>query len=392
MFTKISSAAKIFFFSCLFLVLSYATALANPEKPAPGPPPVDYVEGVVVSVQALDTPVVKRSPGVGSAEIVIIRLISGPESGQEVKSIHHQMNIPGMDIHPNPGDKVVVAVSKDTTSKSYNIADYERLSYVYGLLGVFAIILLAVGKRVGLRSLFVICFAVFIILEVMIPFIHKGSWSITAITFVISALIAVVTQITVSGWNPKTWGAVLGTVGGVAIAGLLASISIAVMHLTGLDSEEAIMLKITYLASVNFQDVLFAGIILGSLGAVMDVSISIASAQYEIKGSCSELNFGGLFKSGLNVGKDIMGTMSNTLILAYLGSFLPLILLITAQKDLPLIKILNLNLIVTEIVRAVTGSIGLICAIPITAAITAFFLSRKKNNRQRYRRLRASNG
>lgn len=391
MFTKISSAARIFFFSCLFLALGYATVLANPEKPAPGPPSVDYVEGVVMSVQALDNRVAKRSPGVESAELVIIRLTSGPENGHEVRSIHHQMNIPGMDIHPNPGDKVVVAVSKDTTPQSYDIADYERLSYVYILLGVFALVLLAIGRRVGLRSLFVICFAVFIILEVMIPFIHKG-WSITAITFVISAVIAVVTQVTVSGWNPKTWGAVLGTVGGVAIAGLLASVSIAVMHLTGLDSEEAIMLKITYLASVNFQDVLFAGIILGSLGAVMDVSISIASAQYEIKGSCRELNFWRLFKSGLNVGKDIMGTMSNTLILAYLGSFLPLILLITAQNDMPLIKILNLNLIVTEIVRAVTGSIGLICAIPITAAITAFFLSRKETGRQRYSRRRASNG
>jgi uncharacterized membrane protein len=245
-------------------------------------------------------------------------------------------------------------------------------------MGIFAAVVLAVGRRVGLRSLFVICFAVFVILEVMIPLILKGWWSITLITFAVSALIAVVTQVTVSGWNPKTWGAALGTVGGVAIAGLLASASIAFMHLTGLDSEEAIMLKVTYLAAVNFQDVLFAGIILGSLGAVMDVAISIASAQHEIKCSCPELSYWGLLKSGLNVGRDIMGTMSNTLILAYLGSFLPLILLISSQKNMPMVKVLNLNLIATEVVRAISGSIGLICAIPITAAITAFLLSRKE--------------
>ncbi|HMM23163.1 MAG TPA: YibE/F family protein [Selenomonadales bacterium] len=383
---KLGSTLRILFMIGFLLAAGCSSVFADPGKPVPEIPPIDYVQGVVVSVQALDNPAKKPSPGTGGTDLVILRLTSGPEKGQEVRSLHHKMNMPGMDIHPEPGDKVIVAVSQDLARKSYHIADYERLPYVYALLGIFAAVLLAVGRRVGLRSLFVICFAVFVILEVMIPLILKGFWSITAITFAISAVIAVVTQVTVSGWNPKTWGAVLGTVGGVAIAGLLASLSITLMHLTGLDSEEAIMLKVTYLASVNFQDVLFAGIILGSLGAVMDVAISIASAQYEIKGSCPELRFWGLFKSGLNVGKDIMGTMSNTLILAYLGSFLPLILLLTTQQNLPLIKILNLNLIVTEVVRAITGSIGLICAIPVTAAITAFFLSRRAN-RQRHGQL-----
>ena len=363
----------------IFLLLAAGSVgvAASQGNPVPSVPAVEYVQGVVVSVQALDNPAVKRHARLNVKDsLVVIRLTSGSESGQEVKSINRTQNMPGMDIEPQPGDKVVVAVSQDLGRKGYHIADFERLPYVYVLLGGFAAVLLAVGGRVGLRSLFVIGFAVFVIIEVMIPLILRGGWSITAITFAVSAVIAFVTQITVSGWNPKTWGAALGTVGGVAVAGLLASASIALMHLTGLDSEEAIMLKITYLASVNFQEVLFAGIILGSLGAVMDVAISIASAQYEIKNSCPELKFWGLYKSGLNIGKDIMETMSNTLILAYLGSFLPLILLVTSQKNIPLIKILNLNLVVTEVVRAITGSIGLICAIPITAAITAFFLGR----------------
>lgn len=385
---KAGFLTRILVVSCIVILGNCSNALSSPENPAPQFTPVEYVNGVVLKVQALDNPVQKTSHPQGSTDLVTLRITSGPESGQEVKSIHQKMNMPSMvDIHPEPGDKVVIAVTKSLGKTRYNIADYQRLPYVYMLLAVFAAVLLAVGRRVGLRSLFVICFAVFVILELMIPLILKGAWSITAVTFMISALIALVTQVTVSGWNPKTWGASLGTVGGVAVAGLLASASISLMHLTGLDTEEAIMLKVTYLSSVNFQDVLFAGIILGSLGAVMDVAISIASSQYEIKCSCPDLNFGGLFKSGLNVGKDIMGTMSNTLILAYLGSFLPLILLITAQKNLPLIKVLNLNLIVTEIVRSVTGSIGLICAIPITAAITAFFLTSKQQSRLQRRRM-----
>jgi uncharacterized membrane protein len=379
------STTKILLLICLLLAVGWPGCSAAPEPSPPKAPAVEYVEGVVVAVQPLDNPTAKKVPGVDSTAWIILRLTSGPESGQEVSSFHHRLNTPGMSIDPKPGDKIIVAVTQDFGRKSYHVADYQRLSYIYVLLGIFALVLVAVGRRVGLKSLFVICFAVFVILEVMIPLILKGSWSITLITFAVSAVIALVTQVTVSGWNAKTWGAALGTVGGVAVAGILASASIALMHLTGLDSEEAIMLKVTYLAAVNFQDILFAGIILGSLGAVMDVAISIASAQYELKASCPELTCWELLKSGLNVGKDIMGTMSNTLILAYLGSFLPLILLITSQKNMPLVKVLNLNIIASEVVRAITGSIGLICAIPITAAITAFFLCRRgKDSPARY--------
>jgi uncharacterized membrane protein len=208
----------------------------------------------------------------------------------------------------------------------------------------------------------------------------KYHLNIVVVALLTSAIIATVTQVTVSGWNSKTWGAILGTVGGVTIAGILASIAITLMHLTGLDSEEAIMLKVTYLAAVDFKEVLFAGIVLGALGAVMDVAISIASSQYEIKKSCPHFGFKEIFKSGINVGRDVMGTMSNTLILAYMGSSLPLVLLLSAQTNIPLLHVMNLNLIVTEFARAVTGSIGLICAIPLTSLITALFLSREKNH------------
>ncbi len=191
----------------------------------------------------------------------------------------------------------------------YDVADYQRLPYVYILLGIFALALLVVGRKVGIKSLFVIAFAVAIILEVMIPQIKQGKWPISYITFAVSALITVVTQITVSGWKVKTWGAILGTVGGVAVDSILAYSSIFWMHLTGLETEEAVMLKVQYMHSLNFQDVLFAGIILGALGAVMDVAISIASSLQEIKLANPKVSGWKLFSSGLNIGKDIMGTM-----------------------------------------------------------------------------------
>ena len=143
------------------------------------------------------------------------------------------------------------------------------------------------------------------------------------------------------------------------------------------------MLKVLYLQDVDFRELLFSGIILGALGAVMDVAVSIAAAQYEMKQLAPATKFKALVSSGLSVGRDVMGTMANTLVLAYIGGALPLILLISAQPNIDLIRVLNLNMIAAEIVRSLIGSIGLLCAIPITAYATAFLLTVKPTRRRR---------
>jgi uncharacterized membrane protein len=223
----------------------------------------------------------------------------------------------------------------------------------------------------------VIGFSIALIVKFYIGQVMTGHIDMTLLTLLICAVIAAVTQISISGWNRKSLAAIIGTVGGVTIAGVLSIAAIHLMHLTGLESEEAIMLKAAKLASVDFQGVLFSGMVFGSLGAVMDVTISIASALYEIKAAQPELGGWGLFTRGMNVGRDIMGTMSTTLILAYTGSSLPLMLLIASQSQVSVLRLMNLNLIVTEIARALTGSIGLICAIPLTAFITSLILKRR---------------
>ncbi|AJQ26387.1 YibE/F family protein [Pelosinus fermentans] len=337
---------------------------------------IEYVNGVVLSIQSLDVAPNKKV-GISSKSLVTILLTSGAESGKQVQSINYITNQPLFDISPSPGDKIILAVSDVQNEKQYHIADYNRLFPTYILVGLFILSLLILGKTIGIKTIFVICFSIVIILKGMIPLILNYHWNFIIATMLVCAVITAITQITISGWNSKTWGAILGTVGGVVIAGVLAAISISWMHLTGLDSEEAMMLKVTTLTFMNFQEVLFAGIILGSLGAVMDVTISIASTQYEIKQSCPHYGFREIFNSGINVGRDVMGTMANTLILAYTGSSLPLVFLIASQDNVSFMRIMNLNIVATEITRALTGSIGLICSIPLTAVITAFLLSRK---------------
>lgn len=357
----------------LLFLMNVASVYAAENPPAT----IDYVNGTVVSEMSLEVTDTKSIDGM-TKKLLTIQLTSGPDTGKQIETINYLTNQPLFDLNPGPGDHIILAVNQTPTGPQYHVADYNRLSTLYLLVGLFALSLLLLGAKIGLKTIFVLCFSIFLILKVMIPFIVNYNWNFILTTILICSIIATVTQITISGWNAKTGGAILGTVGGVIISGVLAGLAISWMHLTGLDNEEAMMLKVMTLSFVNFQEVLFAGIILGSLGAVMDVTISIASTQYEIKNSCPHYNFSQLFKAGINVGRDVMGTMANTLILAYTGSSLPLIFLIVSQANLSLTRVMNLNIVATEITRALTGSVGLIFSIPLTALITAFLLSRKK--------------
>ncbi len=201
------------------------------------------------------------------------------------------------------------------------------------------------------------------------------------VTVVVATMITVITILFISGRQKKGIAAILGTIIGVIISGGVAFAIGGSVHLTGLSSEEAVMLM--YLPQeieFNFHGLLFAGILLGALGAVMDVSMSIASAIEELHNANPNLSRFRLYTSGMNVGRDVMGTMTNTLILAYTGSALPLLLLLMAH-DSPMNRMLNLDIIVTEIIRSLAGSIGIVLTIPITAIIAVVFIKKSDMNK-----------
>lgn len=352
----------------IFLLLGAAASAAPPS-----PPPVAYEKGVVRAVAPLDETLRKQyflEPG----ELVTVELTSGPEKGKVTDTFNFVSERSPYAIKVKPGDKIIVAVTHDMGRTNYHVSDFDRFDYVYVLAALFVGSLIVFAGFVGVKTVLVIGFSTALILQVYIGQVLAGRINLTLLTLLICAVIATVAQVAISGWNRKSLAAILGTVGGVAVAGVLSAAAIALMHLTGLDSEEAMILKATKMAGVDFQGVLFSGMVFGALGAVMDVAISIASAIYEVKAARPGSDMRSLFAAGMNVGRDTMGTMSNTLILAYVGTSLPLMLLIASQAEVSMLKVMNLNLISTEIVRALTGSIGLICAIPLTALISAFLL------------------
>lgn len=300
-----------------------------------------------------------------------VLITSGEYKGKEITVLNHGVNNPVYNIQVGKGDGIIVALEiEDGEMVQAYVADYHREPQIYTLAVIFVLLLLAIGWRKGAKALCSLLITLLLIGWVLIPGLLRG-YNPVVFTVIIAAVATAVTMLTVGGFTRKSLAAILGTIGGLGIAGLVALVMGQAAHLTGFGSEEAVMLLyIPQDVNLDIRGLLFAGIIIGALGAIMDVSMSVASAIEEVKRVNPALQTPGLFKSGMNVGRDIMGTMSNTLILAYTGSSVPLLLIFLAYRE-SLVKMINLDMIASEVVRALSGSVAMILVVPLTAAIAA---------------------
>ena len=280
------------------------------------------------------------------------------------------------------GDEVLISMDEDSKGNITNayIYDFERYKYLYKLAAVFMILMVIVGGMKGVKSIITLGITGAAVIKVLIPLVLKGYNPIT-VSIIICIFVIVVNLLIISGKNEKTLAAIIGTSGGVLIAGVIAIFSNHILRVHGLtDDEVQSVIYTTQNWNFNFTGLLFAGIIMGALGAVMDLSMSIASAMKEIKEVRPDISRKELIKSGMNVGKDIMGTMANTLILAYVGGAM-YVMLMTISYTTVISEIINQDIIAAEILKALAGSIGLVFTIPITAIVTAVFITRSEKNK-----------
>ena len=272
-------------------------------------------------------------------------------------------------------EKMILQVDEDEEiGKIINLKIYERArdTKVYALIVLFSASLIIVGKKNGLKALITLGITVGLIFGIFLPCIIRGFNPILLALAVCSSA-TVITLLIISGNNKKTYTAIIGTIGGVIIAGIFAFIAGKILMLTGLGNEDAQMLAfIPQHRRIDYQGLLFAGIMIGALGAVMDVAMSISSAMWEIISVSPDISKKQLIKSGMNIGRDIIGSMSNTLILAYVSTSIPVLLLFILFSN-GFTEIINLELLASEVLRAVAGSIGLICTIPITVRLVGRF-------------------
>lgn len=280
------------------------------------------------------------------------------------------------------GDSVLINITEnaDGSIKSAYIYELDRYETIYALILVFVLLLGIVGGIKGLKSVISLFLTGIVVLKILIPLIIAGFNPIIT-TILLCIGISIINLLIIGGKNKKTAAAIIGTIGGVLIASIIGIYVCNKLNLTGLTDEEIQMtIYIAQNSAFNFKGLLFSGILMGSLGAVMDVSMSIASSVAEVKESTPNTNIKLLFKSGMNIGRDIMGTMANTLILAYAGESMYLIMLIYSY-NLPMYRILDQDAIASAILNSIAGSIGLILAVPITAIVTAILLNHSTFNK-----------
>ena len=301
-----------------------------------------------------------------------MEILSGEFKG-EVRTVENIISgNPYYDINLKRGSKVVVHVEPksefviSSEDVEFFITDVERVNAIWFLVAIFSALIIFIGRKKGVRSLVSIVLTVGLIFWIMMPLVLRGFNPICA-ALLIGILSTIITIYLVAGVNYKSTSAVLGTVSSLLIAGLLAILTIKIAHLTGFVNEDNMFLH-SVRPDLNMQGVLAGAIILSALGALMDVGVSIASTINEVYLTDSSLSVRQLFNSGMNVGRDIIGTMSNTLILVYLGASLPLVFL---SSSIDVQKFFNLNQVATEISSALIGSIAILACVPVTAIISA---------------------
>ena len=296
-------------------------------------------------------------------QTVRLRLCSGKFKNEKVEAISSSSYLFGATC--KKGMKVIASV--------YSA---DREFSLYFMIAVFLLAIILIGGKKGAASVMGLGFTIVCVLFLFLPMIYRGVSPIFS-AVVVAVITTVVTIYLISGISVKSLTAISGTVTGVVMAVIFAGIFGKVTQITGYnvsDIEELIYLEEK--TAIKINELLFAGILIASLGAVMDVGMSIASTLQEIYSRRPDLGMWDLFKSGMNVGKDMMGTMSNTLILAFAGGSLNTLVFIFAY-NYSYHQIINMYSIGIELMQGISASMGVILTVPFTSLAGAFFISGK---------------
>jgi len=315
----------------------------------------------------------------GGTEIIFdVRVTHGVRSGDVIRAQQEVLTFFMVNEREvSVGDRVMIFYAD--WSGIYHFAGYQRINYVIILGIAFLVLVLLFARKKGLNAVVALGFTCMAVIWVFIPAILSGrNIYVTAIIVCVYAVIS--TLLIVIGANKKSFAAIIGCLGGVFMAAIVMFAMDGLLQLTGaLDSDTEMLLHLRN--PVDLRAIVFAGVVIGAVGAIMDVAMSISSSLWELKEAGGVSDFASIVKSGINIGKDILGTMLNTLILAYLGSSLSLLLLITAHNPV-LLMLFNTELVIVEILRALVGSFGMLFAIPLTAVICGWLYTKEADENE----------
>ena len=309
---------------------------------------------------------------------VLVRLTTGVRAGQELETTSASGYLFGAGC--TVGMRVIVLQSVAGDSTITSIYSQDREWVIYAFAAAYLVVLCLVGGKQGVKGALGLVFTFFCIIFVYLPLVYRGLSPFWVSVF-ICVITTLVTMYLIGGPTRKTLVATGGTVAGVVIAGISATIFSMATGITGWNvSDIESLLTLASTSGVQVGGLLFSGLLISSLGAVMDVAMSIGSAIAEIHAQNPALSRRELFKAGMHVGRDMMGTDSNTLILAFAGGSISMLVLDYAYS-LPYQQIINSNNIGIAIMQGLSGSFGIVLAVPVTVALAVALYTWKRPNR-----------
>lgn len=339
----------------------------------------EFINGKVVKVLSEDLmydPVMKGK--FRGTQTLLVELQEGENKGNQYK-VHNSLSSLH-NIYAREGLEAIFTVRDNGDKKTVWLYNLKREKGIYILVGLFIGAVLLLGRLKGLRSLLALFFTGAVVVYVLLPLLFKGLSPIP-ISVLLSSIIIIVSFLLIGGFDRKTYSAILGTISGITIAGLISYVSGYFMDLTGLHlSEGEQLLYIAKEYRLKVEGLLFVSILIASLGAVMDVAMSMASSVNEIYEHKPNIHFKELFKSAMSIGKDIVGTMINTLILAFAGGSLPLMMMIWGY-GMSYKQFINIPAIAIEVVNALAGSIGIIATVPVTAVVSILLIKKEREEK-----------
>lgn len=372
---KVGGLALLALAAILFCVLLYYANYDRPTYTSSDTSGIEYEVGRVTGILS-DNKVADESvegQWLGTMDLQI-EILTGRYKGQSANVTNYFSAL--YNVRVKQGDKVSIRI--DTSEKGYQVSiyNYYRTPWLIGCVVIFLLLLIVIGGKKGAKSAAGLIFTMVCIFWILLPLSLKG-YPPLLVTILLILLCNLVTFYLVDGIQTKTIVAAVGSVCGVLAGAGFAMLAQAVMSVTTYQMDEAeTLLLITSTTKLEVRNLFLCGILIACMGAVMDVAMSIASAVAEIHTVNPQMGRKELFRSGMNIGRDAMGTMSNTLILAFAGNSLNMILMIYSY-GVSFQQLMNTDFVAIEVVRSIAGSIGIICTVPIVAFISAVCFERK---------------
>lgn len=371
--------------SCLVLAAALVIfiavrAIAAPEKTEKidAEAYAEYENAVITAVLSDNT---FTDPAADNAlrgeQLLLAEVKTGQYKGETLQVYGYVGPLYGVQLKEGDSATLLISTYADGTHTA-TVYEYNRLPVLAVIVALFLIATVAVGGKVGAKSLVALAITLVCLFWILIPLLMKGAPTLLTV-FLVCAYITVVTMVILGGVQRKTVCAALGTIAGTALSLLFGLATQSLARVDGLrltDVEPLLQLRQTG-TPIGLRGLLVGGIVISALGAVMDVAMSIASALTEVHAVAPERSAKELLRSGMNIGRDMVGTMTNTLILAFLGSGFAFIIYLYSLGLNPR-QLISSAYLTIEVVSSISSSIGVILSVPLTAVISSVILTKGK--------------